>query len=575
MAALERPGWIACRGCRRVSAARRQRPDGHRPSTIGFEFCLLDRPLIIFHAPELIRTARINPERVRSIARRGARGFDRQDLVDAAGNARTRPHELSARAPASRVRDVSSRRVALTDRAVAVAYDLLALAQAPQWKAAESCMTDPYRRNRSWGGRRRYLPPALARTSGAETVAIVDPSADRPEHVASRFGVLAAIAIIATPSRTSTRRSSASLHQYHAPVTVDLRRPASMCSSKNRWRCRPPNATTMISRVRRLPGARAGSRPAAPVPRRRFAIRRMRSTRACWARSAHLTSAKAWSSGGLVKSAAMFVQPRSRRCPGGHRHPRGRSAPVVVRRRRAASAYWDDAAGGVEAGCGDARRDGGRYHRPRGVRAEHAISGNSCVIRGDAGTLEVGTTSTDSTVTLTPIHGTSSLSGRAVLPNQQPPGSLSDLFAWQMADFVRAVQIAHSSPAGIRIGGAPERRHPSSRATAAVSGLCFRSNRCSRTRRNCEGLMTTPLTNATVLVTGATGFIGGRLAERLVVEHGARVRAACAISVVPPASPASRSISSGRPLPAESMSIGRPRDRDYVLPLRARQRRSG
>lgn len=37
--------------------------------------------------------------------------------------------------------------------------------------------------------------------------------------------------------------------------------------------------------------------------------------------------------------------------------------------------------------------------------------------------------------------------------------------------------------------------------------------------------MMTPLTNATVLVTGATGFIGGRLAERLVVEHGARVRA--------------------------------------------------
>ena len=37
--------------------------------------------------------------------------------------------------------------------------------------------------------------------------------------------------------------------------------------------------------------------------------------------------------------------------------------------------------------------------------------------------------------------------------------------------------------------------------------------------------MITPLTNATVLITGATGFIGGRLAERLVVQHGARVRA--------------------------------------------------
>jgi nucleoside-diphosphate-sugar epimerase len=38
-------------------------------------------------------------------------------------------------------------------------------------------------------------------------------------------------------------------------------------------------------------------------------------------------------------------------------------------------------------------------------------------------------------------------------------------------------------------------------------------------------LTSTSLTGATVLVTGATGFIGGRLAERLVVEHGARVRA--------------------------------------------------
>ena len=37
--------------------------------------------------------------------------------------------------------------------------------------------------------------------------------------------------------------------------------------------------------------------------------------------------------------------------------------------------------------------------------------------------------------------------------------------------------------------------------------------------------MITPLTGATVLVTGATGFIGGRLAERLVVGHGAKVRA--------------------------------------------------
>src|SRR5205814_8749793 len=41
-------------------------------STIGFEFCLLDRPLVIFDAPDLPRVARINPEKIallRSAAR--------------------------------------------------------------------------------------------------------------------------------------------------------------------------------------------------------------------------------------------------------------------------------------------------------------------------------------------------------------------------------------------------------------------------------------------------------------------------------------------------------------------------
>jgi hypothetical protein len=33
-------------------------------SSIGFEFCVLDRPVVVFDAPQLIETARINPEKV-------------------------------------------------------------------------------------------------------------------------------------------------------------------------------------------------------------------------------------------------------------------------------------------------------------------------------------------------------------------------------------------------------------------------------------------------------------------------------------------------------------------------------
>ena len=40
-------------------------------STIGFEFCLLDRPLVVFDAPDLTR-ARINPEQFARCAARRA-----------------------------------------------------------------------------------------------------------------------------------------------------------------------------------------------------------------------------------------------------------------------------------------------------------------------------------------------------------------------------------------------------------------------------------------------------------------------------------------------------------------------
>jgi predicted dehydrogenase len=50
------------------------------------------------------------------------------------------------------------------------------------------------------------------------------------------------------------------------------------------------------------------------------------------------------------------------------------------------------------------------------------------------------------------------------MPNQQPPGNLSDLFAWQMADFVRAVQT----------GTAPSVPGTEGRRSVAVLEACYR-----------------------------------------------------------------------------------------------------
>src|SRR4051812_43604345 len=64
--------------------------------------------------------------------------------------------------------------------------------------------------------------PALARTRGVETVAIVAPAADRREHVQRKFGIAAGFG----DHREAIPHIDAAIigipHQYHAPVTVDL-----------------------------------------------------------------------------------------------------------------------------------------------------------------------------------------------------------------------------------------------------------------------------------------------------------------------------------------------------------------
>ena len=119
---------------------------------------------------------------------------------------------------------------------------------------------------------------------------------------------------------------------------------------------------------------------------------------------------------------------------------------------------------------------------------------NSCVIRGERGTLEVGT-KTDSTVTLTPARGEASLSGpRDDARASSRPATSPISFAWQMADFVRAIDQPAPSVSGLgrRAAASPpleacyRRRQP----------LAFRSNPCSSTSRSPlqhdrEGLMMT------------------------------------------------------------------------------------
>ena len=70
-------GRISARHRRRLDAMRaRERRDGHRSTArSAFEFCVADRPLVVFDAPGLIEAARINPDKVGPAAFRGRRGL--------------------------------------------------------------------------------------------------------------------------------------------------------------------------------------------------------------------------------------------------------------------------------------------------------------------------------------------------------------------------------------------------------------------------------------------------------------------------------------------------------------------
>jgi hypothetical protein len=95
-------------------------------SSIGFEFCLLDRPLLIFDAPDLARVARINPEKI-ALLRGAARVVSRAVEVGPAALKEMEHPEHCADARWRIARDMFYEPGTATERALAMVYQLLEL----------------------------------------------------------------------------------------------------------------------------------------------------------------------------------------------------------------------------------------------------------------------------------------------------------------------------------------------------------------------------------------------------------------------------------------------------------------
>jgi hypothetical protein len=95
-------------------------------SSIGFEFCALDRPLVVFDAPDLIETARINPDKVTLLRSAAAVVGDTAGLAgairDALASPRTRADQRARAAG-----EVFFQPGGATARALQLIYELIDL----------------------------------------------------------------------------------------------------------------------------------------------------------------------------------------------------------------------------------------------------------------------------------------------------------------------------------------------------------------------------------------------------------------------------------------------------------------
>lgn len=96
-------------------------------STVGFEFMLLDRPVIVVHQPALIDSAAINPEKVELLHSATHVVHDVADLPTVVGEELRRPDRLSDNRRAI-AEALFYRCGTATDRVMTVVYELLDLA---------------------------------------------------------------------------------------------------------------------------------------------------------------------------------------------------------------------------------------------------------------------------------------------------------------------------------------------------------------------------------------------------------------------------------------------------------------
>lgn len=303
--------------------------------------------------------------------------------------------------------------------------------------------------------------PALARIADALVVAIADPVRARAEHLQAAFGIPAVYADYRGMIPHVDAAIVAVPHHLHAPVAIDL-----LDAGIDVLVEKPMAPTTAECDDMIAASNRSGAILAVGLLRRFAPTLRWTSDALAAGLLGRVESFDIRE--GLVfrwpiRSAAWF-------------HPRDGGVFADIGTHIVDLLLWwfgdvsaidyrDDAVGGVEADAvADVRMANGVTGRVELSRSRELR--NTCIIRGERGTIEVGT-KTDSTIVLTPAGSHTAVAGRAAIANQQTPTCLADLFAAQMVDLLRAVR-GDRTPA---VSGREARR------TVAVLEACYRNRR--------------------------------------------------------------------------------------------------
>ena len=177
--------------------------------------------------------------------------------------------------------------------------------------------------------------------------------------------------------------------------------------------------------------------------------------------------------------------------------------------------YYDDNYGGVEADC--------KLHLTLKSGAKGIVElsrirnlRNTCIIQGTNGKIEVSLRSNRIIAEPEKIldYEVNGLRG-----NNLPEQSVIDLFVAQLKDWINAIKTKNQPFVSGQEG---------SKAIALIEA-CYRSRKLlsfpwmiTKSKLNSENYSS--IRNKRILVTGATGFLGGRLVERLVLEFNAKVK---------------------------------------------------